>query len=81
MSWPQILASPDCERAKAHRSTMSSNFLAVQSHVVDFANHRVQQRRVPQPPAFTASRTNHSACQPSPTIAHNNFAIEHNGFA
>ena len=33
------------------------NHGVVQFHVADFANHRVQQRRVPQPPAFTASRT------------------------
>src|SRR5437868_11719991 len=39
---------------------------AVQIHVIDVANPRVQQRRVPQPPAFTASRTNHSACQNKP---------------
>jgi hypothetical protein len=28
------------------------NHDAVQIHVVDFANHRVQQRRVPQPAAY-----------------------------
>ena len=56
-SYGVALASPRPARACAHRITMSSNFLAVQFHVVGFANHRVQQRRVPQPPAFTASRT------------------------
>jgi hypothetical protein len=30
---------------------------AVQIHVVDFANHRVQQRRVPHPAPFNAHRT------------------------
>jgi len=33
------------------------NHDAVQTHVVDFANHRVQQRRVPQPAPFTVRRT------------------------
>jgi hypothetical protein len=39
-------------------SRRRSNFHGVvQIHDVDFANHRVQQGRLPHPPAFTAGRT------------------------
>jgi len=42
-------------KTRAHAG--APNHDAAQFHVVDFANQRVQQRRVPQPPAFTADRT------------------------
>jgi hypothetical protein len=47
-------------RSGARKSTPNHDAIhhdAIQTRI-DFANHRVQQRRVPQPPAFTASRIN-----------------------
>jgi hypothetical protein len=48
-----------CLDRMSRRGTRKSapNHDAVQIHVIDVANHRVQQRRVPQPAAFIACRT------------------------
>jgi hypothetical protein len=54
--------------------TRDAHRIAVQfKSASNFAVRRVQQRRVPQPPADTASRTNHSACQNKPRFSRVNF--------
>jgi len=55
-SSPEVMQLPSYPHRIRARSG-APNHDAVQIHVVDFANHRVQQRRVPQPAAFTARRT------------------------
>ena len=60
---------------RGQRASGAPNHDAVQIHVVDFANHRVQQRRVPQPPAYI--RPPDQIIQPaktSPIVLRDGFA-------
>jgi hypothetical protein len=50
-SSPEVMQLPSYPHRIRARSG-APNHDAVQIHVVDFANHRVQQRRVPQPAAY-----------------------------
>jgi len=66
-----------CRRSLIEPGARSSapNHDAVQIHVVDFANHRVQQRRVPQPAVYI--RLPDQIIQPAKT----NLIVLRDGFA
>ena len=63
------------QHAEHYFRLIAPNHDAVQIHVTDFANHRVQQRRVPQPAAHT--RLPDQIVQPAKT----SLAVLRDGFA
>jgi hypothetical protein len=66
-SSPEVIAVQTCRYSHPIRHALSG----AQNRDVfqirfDFASHRVQQRRVPHPPALAANGPNHQACQDKP---------------
>jgi len=73
-SSPEVMQLPSYPHRIRARSG-APNHDAVQIHVVDFANHRVQQRRVPQSAAYI--RPPDQIIQPakaSPIVLRDGFA-------